>query len=342
MVRRDPRPGGGRHHTGPGAPVRLLPADPTACPAGGRRDHGRRPGAARARARGSPACCRTCWCPSWPRRWGGPRRAGAGAQPGGRAGRDSRVLPERHSGRARRSTRRDSTWTTSSSTPAAVPVTGARPTAAGRHSARGAAVSPSWPTWYTLTVDPGKTRRPLDGVRRAAGSAVTVRHRGTGGVQPRIAGGRTGPGNGRGVTTRGDDRRGEGRAEPAHRDQTVLPRRAEVASLLRFAGGLHIVAAGSWSRPRSTPVRRRAGCARRSTSSTATTRTCMCWRPAGLRKGTRYVVRVARDGEALARQTGLLDLRGRPVRGLPAQVVVGRRRATPRPPGGARSWRTAR
>jgi DNA-binding protein WhiA len=43
----------------------------------------------------------------------------------------------------------------------------------------------------------------------------------------------------------------------------------------------------------------------------------------GIRKGTRYVVRVAQDGEALARQTGLLDLRGRPVRGLPAQVVGG-------------------
>jgi hypothetical protein len=35
------------------------------------------------------------------------------------------------------------------------------------------------------------------------------------------------------------------------------------------------------------------------------------------------VVRVAKDGEALARQTGLLDMRGRPVRGLPAQVVGG-------------------
>ena len=36
-----------------------------------------------------------------------------------------------------------------------------------------------------------------------------------------------------------------------------------------------------------------------------------------------YVVRVVKDGEALARQTGLLDLRGRPVRGLPPQVVSG-------------------
>ena len=45
--------------------------------------------------------------------------------------------------------------------------------------------------------------------------------------------------------------------------------------------------------------------------------------PGGLRKGSRYVVRVAKDGEALARQTGLLDGRGRPVRGLPPQVVSG-------------------
>lgn len=44
---------------------------------------------------------------------------------------------------------------------------------------------------------------------------------------------------------------------------------------------------------------------------------------AGIRKGTQYIVRVSKDGEALARQTGLLDGRGRPVRGLPPQVVSG-------------------
>jgi len=44
---------------------------------------------------------------------------------------------------------------------------------------------------------------------------------------------------------------------------------------------------------------------------------------AGLRRGSRYVVRVARDGEGLARQTGLIDGHGRPVRGLPPQVVSG-------------------
>jgi DNA-binding protein WhiA len=43
----------------------------------------------------------------------------------------------------------------------------------------------------------------------------------------------------------------------------------------------------------------------------------------GLRRGNRYIVRVSRDGEGLARQTGLLDLRGRPVRGLPPPLVSG-------------------
>ena len=43
----------------------------------------------------------------------------------------------------------------------------------------------------------------------------------------------------------------------------------------------------------------------------------------GLRRTTRYAVRVIRDGEALARLTGLVDQRRRPVRGLPAAMVGG-------------------
>src|SRR5258708_24698871 len=45
--------------------------------------------------------------------------------------------------------------------------------------------------------------------------------------------------------------------------------------------------------------------------------------PSGLRKGNRYVVRVSGAGDSLARQTGLIDSRGHPVRGLPRQVVAG-------------------
>jgi DNA-binding protein WhiA len=100
-------------------------------------------------------------------------------------------------------------------------------------------------------------------------------------------------------------------------------RRAEVASLLRFAGGLHIVAGqvvveaeldtGSVARR----LRRDIG------EVYGHTTDVHVLAGGGLRKGSRYVVRVARDGEGLARQTGLLDQRGRPVRGLPPQVVSG-------------------
>ncbi len=100
-------------------------------------------------------------------------------------------------------------------------------------------------------------------------------------------------------------------------------RRAEVSSLLRFAGGLHIVGGrvvveaevdtGSVARRLRKEIYELYGHHADVHVITA----------GGLRKGTRYVVRVVRDGEGLARQTGLLDQRGRPVRGLPAPVVSG-------------------
>lgn len=103
----------------------------------------------------------------------------------------------------------------------------------------------------------------------------------------------------------------------------VSARRAEVASLLRFAGGLHIVSGrvvveaeldlGIIARRLRKDIFDLYG-------YTATVRVLSA---SGIRKSTRYVLQVAADGEALARQTGLLDLRGRPVRGLPAQVVGG-------------------
>lgn len=104
---------------------------------------------------------------------------------------------------------------------------------------------------------------------------------------------------------------------------SVSARRAEVASLLRFAGGLHIVSGrviveaevdlGSIARRLRKDIYDLYGYSAVVHVVSAS----------GIRKNTRYVVRVAKDGEALARQTGLLDMRGRPVRGLPAQVVGG-------------------
>lgn len=104
---------------------------------------------------------------------------------------------------------------------------------------------------------------------------------------------------------------------------SVSSRRAEVASLLRFAGGLHIVSGrvmieaevdmGSVARRLRKDIHDLYGYPSVVHVLSAS----------GIRKSTRYLLRVAKDGEALARQTGLLDARGRPVRGLPAQVVGG-------------------
>src|ERR1700752_2778970 len=104
---------------------------------------------------------------------------------------------------------------------------------------------------------------------------------------------------------------------------SVSARRAEVASLLRFAGGLHIVSGrvvveaevdlGIIARRLRKDIFDLYG-------YNAVVHVLSA---SGIRRNTRYVVRVANDGEALARQTGLLDLRGRPVRGLPAHVVGG-------------------
>jgi cell division protein WhiA len=112
--------------------------------------------------------------------------------------------------------------------------------------------------------------------------------------------------------------------ELAHLDVTKpCCRKAEVSAMLRFAGGLHIVAgrivveAEVDSGATARRLRKDIADVYGHSSEMAVVA------PGGLRKGSRYLVRVAKDGEALARQTGLLDGRGRPVRGLPPQVVSG-------------------
>jgi len=103
----------------------------------------------------------------------------------------------------------------------------------------------------------------------------------------------------------------------------VCCRKAEVSSMLRFAGGLHIVS----GRIVVEAELDTGAAARRLRKDIAEIyghgSEILVVQGAGLRKGTQYIVRVSKDGEALARQTGLLDGRGRPVRGLPPQVVSG-------------------
>ncbi len=99
-------------------------------------------------------------------------------------------------------------------------------------------------------------------------------------------------------------------------------RKAEVSATLRFAGGLHIISGrivieaeldtGAAARRLRTAIAEVYG----------HTSDVIVVQGGGLRRGNRYVVRVVKDGESLARQTGLLDNRGRPVRGLPPQIVA--------------------
>lgn len=100
-------------------------------------------------------------------------------------------------------------------------------------------------------------------------------------------------------------------------------RKAEVSTILRFTGALHIVAGRivieSEVDTEQTAQRMQQTIAEiygHESELTSVT-------GGGLRRGGRYIVRVDSGGEALARQTGLLDLRGRPVRGLPSAVVNG-------------------
>jgi DNA-binding protein WhiA len=109
------------------------------------------------------------------------------------------------------------------------------------------------------------------------------------------------------------------------RIEVVKPccRKAEVSTLLRFAGGLHI----SGGQIVVEAELDTGAVARRLRASISDvfghSSELLVLAPGGLRKGNRYVVRVAKGGESLARQTGLVDSYGRPVRGLPRQVVSG-------------------
>jgi cell division protein WhiA len=100
-------------------------------------------------------------------------------------------------------------------------------------------------------------------------------------------------------------------------------RRAEMTSLLRFAGGLHIVS-GNVVVEADLDTGAVARRLRREVADVyGYPSEIHVLASGGIRKGSHYIVRVVKDGEALARQTGLLDLRGRPVRGLPPHVVAG-------------------
>ena len=98
---------------------------------------------------------------------------------------------------------------------------------------------------------------------------------------------------------------------------------AELATILRFTGGLHIIGGRIVIEVEldSSQI------ARRVSKDLAELYGIKCEllviSAGGIRRISKYQVRVTDQGEALARQTGLLDPRGRPVRGLPAALIAG-------------------
>lgn len=118
----------------------------------------------------------------------------------------------------------------------------------------------------------------------------------------------------------------EVKEELARTEVTKTPvRAAELASVLRFAGGLHIISGRiAIEAELDSPA-----IARRVTRDLGE---LYGVRPdvsvinaTGLRRTNQYLVRVLDGGETLARQTGLLDARRRPVRGLPNKLTTGSR-----------------
>lgn len=102
-------------------------------------------------------------------------------------------------------------------------------------------------------------------------------------------------------------------------------RAAELAALLRFAGGLHIISNRivvevELDSPR---IARRV---RKDLAELYGVRSEVSVISGSTgRRANAYLVRVMDGGETLARQTGLLDARGKPVRGLPNRLTTGSR-----------------
>ena len=98
---------------------------------------------------------------------------------------------------------------------------------------------------------------------------------------------------------------------------------AEVSTILRFSGGLHLIS-GKIAIEVELDTAQIARRVRKDLTELFGVQSDLAViSPSGIRKGNRYQVRVIAQGDMLARQTGLVDHRGRPVRGLPAQLING-------------------
>ncbi len=102
-------------------------------------------------------------------------------------------------------------------------------------------------------------------------------------------------------------------------------RAAELATILRFSGGLHLIS-GRIAVESELDTAQLAKRVRKDLAELYGVRSEISVMSAsGLRRTSHYLVRVLDGGETLARQTGLLDARRRPIRGLPNRLTTGSR-----------------
>ena len=102
-------------------------------------------------------------------------------------------------------------------------------------------------------------------------------------------------------------------------------RAAELATILRFSGGLHVIS-GRIAVESEVDTEQLARRVRKDIAELYGVRSDVSVISAsGARRTSHYLVRVLDGGETLARQTGLLDARRRPIRGLPNRLTTGSR-----------------
>jgi DNA-binding protein WhiA len=98
---------------------------------------------------------------------------------------------------------------------------------------------------------------------------------------------------------------------------------AELATILRLAGGLHLISGRVAIEVELDTAQIARRVRKDLTELFGVDSELAIISAGGIRKSNRYQVRVIGHGEILARQTGLVDTRGRPARGLPATLVAG-------------------
>jgi DNA-binding protein WhiA len=100
-------------------------------------------------------------------------------------------------------------------------------------------------------------------------------------------------------------------------------RAAELSTILRFCGGLHLISGRVVVEAEVDTAQLARRVSKDLVELYGIESELAVISPSGIRRGSRYQIRVVKAGDVLARQTGLLDSRGRPVRGLPATLVSG-------------------